>query len=225
VRIAFIADVHANMIAFEAVLNEIDRLDIERIICAGDAVGYYPYPNETIELLRSRGILSILGNHDRAVIRINPVGMNRIAAEAVLWTAKYIKAENVDYLKELKSKLRIEIDSIPIGIYHGSPRDDDEYLYEVDASGELLEMCDCRMLVVGHTHIPFVKRLRDGMVLNPGSVGQPRDGDPRASFLTLDSESETTEIRKVEYDIASVERKVTEAGLPQFLGERLRYGF
>ncbi len=208
-RIAFIADVHANLIAFDAVLNEIDRLGTERIICAGDAVGYYPQPNEVIELLRSRGITSILGNHDRAVIRINPVGMNRIAAEAVLWTAKHIKAEN----------------SIPIGVFHGSPRDDDEYFYEVDASGELLEMCDCKMLVVGHTHIPFVKRLRDGVILNPGSVGQPRDGDPRASFLTFDSESETMEIRRVEYDIASVERRVTEAGLPQFLGERLKYGF
>ncbi|MDH7509297.1 MAG: YfcE family phosphodiesterase [Methanomassiliicoccales archaeon] len=223
--IAFISDIHANVIAFDAVLKDIEKYEADAIICAGDIVGYYPYPNETIERVASHRISSIVGNHDRAVVRINPVGMNRMAAEAILWTAKNIKAEYVDYLRSLRSRMTTQIDDLVVGVYHGSPRDDDEYLYEIDATEELLEMSGSWLVVTGHTHIPFIKKMKRGMIINAGSVGQPRDSDPRASYILFDSSSREAWIRRVEYDFSEVERKVREAGLPQFLGERLKYGF
>lgn len=223
--IAIISDIHANLVALNAVLEDIDTLGAERIYCAGDIVGYYPFPNETISVFKERGILSILGNHDRAVIHFNTVGMNRLAAEAARWTSENIIAENVDYLKSLRSRAKLKVDGQAIAIYHGSPRDDDEYLYEIDTGPELIEMCECRIMIVGHTHIPFVKRFQDGMLINPGSVGQPRDGDRRASYAILDTEHEEVTISRKSYDIESVHRGVLEAGLPRFLAERLEYGF
>jgi putative phosphoesterase len=225
VKVALISDVHSNIIALDAVLADIDSIGVEQIVSAGDIVGYYPYPNETIERFGSRNIHSILGNHDRAVIRINPVGMNKMAAEAVLWTSKHVSADGVDYLRNLKARMHVKLGSHLAGIYHGSPRDDDEYLYEIDAGPELLEMCDCDLLVVGHTHIPFIKKFDSGTIINSGSVGQPRDGDKRASYVLFDDDADDFQIRRVEYDIEAVEKKVQTAGLPPFLGERLRQGF
>ena len=224
-KVALISDVHSNLIALDAVLADIDSIGVEQIVSAGDIVGYYPYPNETIERFRSRNIQSILGNHDRAVIRINPVGMNKMAAEAVLWTSKHVSADGVDYLRNLKARMHMKLGSRPVGIYHGSPRDDDEYLYEIDAGPELLEMCDCNLLVVGHTHIPFIKKFGSGTIVNSGSVGQPRDGEKRASYVLFDDDANDFQIRRVEYDVEAVEKKVQSAGLPPFLGERLRHGF
>jgi len=225
VKIALISDVHSNIIALDAVLADVDSIGVGLILNAGDIVGYNPYPNETIERFKSRNIQSILGNHDKAVIRFNPVGMNKMAAEAVLWTSKNIAAEGVDYLKDLKSRLFMRIGTHLCGIYHGSPRDDDEYLYEVDAGRELLEMCECSILIVGHTHMPFIKRFDNGMIVNSGSVGQPRDGDPRANYVLFDSDTGDFQIRRVSYDVEIVEKKVQSVGLPSFLGERLRQGF
>lgn len=224
-RVAFISDVHANLIALDAVLADVKNNNVYMIISAGDIVGYYPYPNETIERFTSKKIISIIGNHDRAVIRINPVGMNKMAAAAILWTAKNIKAECVDYLKSLKSRMDLKLGDMNVAIYHGSPRDDDEYLYEIDATDELLEMSRAAVLVMGHTHIPFVKRTKKGTIINAGSVGQPRDGDSRASYVIFDLESRDAQIRRIDYDIDKVDKEVREAGLPHFLGERLRYGF
>jgi putative phosphoesterase len=225
VKIALISDVHSNIIALDAVLADVDSIGVGLILNAGDIVGYNPYPNETIERFKSRNIQSILGNHDKAVIRFNPVGMNKMAAEAVLWTSKNIAAEGVDYLKDLKSRSFMRIGAHLCGIYHGSPRDDDEYLYEVDAGRELLEMCECSILIVGHTHMPFIKRFDNGMIVNSGSVGQPRDGDPRANYVLFDSDTGDFQIRRVSYDVEIVEKKVQSVGLPSFLGERLRHGF
>jgi len=225
VKVALISDVHSNIVALDAVLGDIDDVAAERIVCAGDIVGYYPHPNETIERFRSRNIQSILGNHDRAVIRINPVGMNKMAADAVLWTSKRVSADGVDYLKNLKARMQLKLGHHAAGIFHGSPRDDDEYLYEVDAGPELLEMCECDLLVVGHTHIPFIKKSSKGTIVNSGSVGQPRDGDKRASYVLHDDETDDFQIRRVEYDVEVVGEEVQKAGLPPFLGERLRHGF
>jgi len=225
VKVALISDVHSNLVALDAVLADIDAIGVEQIVSAGDIVGYYPYPNETIERFRSRNIRSILGNHDRAVIRINPVGMNKMAAEAVLWTSKHVSADGVDYLRDLKARMQVRMGPHLAGIYHGSPRDDDEYLYEVDAGPELLEMCECDLLVVGHTHIPFIKTLGSGTIVNSGSVGQPRDGDRRASYVLYDGDSEVFQIRRVEYEVEVVDEAVQRVGLPRFLGERLRHGF
>jgi len=225
VIVALISDVHSNLHALQAVMEDIDTLGVERIICAGDLVGYYPYPNETISLLREKDVISIMGNHDRSVIHFNTVGMNRLAAEAARWTSENIDSENVDYLKSLRSRMKITIEGKVLSVYHGSPRDDDEYLYEIDACSDLLEMCECDYLITGHTHIPFVRRYQEGMLINSGSVGQPRDGDRRASYAILDTERGDVTICRKAYDIGTIHQKVLETGLPAFLAERLEYGF
>ncbi len=222
-RHAFISDVHANLIALEAVLNEIDSLDIDKISCAGDVVGYYSFPNETVDLFRSRRIASIAGNHDRSALSNDTTWMNSLAAEAVTWTHDHLSPNSKDFLTSLNKNLILEAPE-RIGIYHGSPVDQDEYVYEEAALPYLLEVCNCHLLVLGHTHVPFVRRFEAGTILNPGSVGQPRDGDPRASFATIDTDSEEITIHRVGYNIEEVVRKTIEAGLPESLGERLRFG-
>lgn len=223
--VAIISDIHSNLVALDAVLEDIETLGAELILCAGDIVGYYPYPNETIDRFKEKDIVSILGNHDRAVIHFNTVGMNRLAAEAARWTSENISAENVDYLKALRSRMKTKIDGRTIAMYHGSPRDDDEYLYEIDTGPELVEMCGCQIMVTGHTHIPFIRKFSDGMLINPGAIGQPRDGDRRASFAILDTEHADVTICRKSYDIDTVHRRTLDAGLPAFLAERLEYGF
>jgi len=224
VSVAILSDIHANLPALKAVLSNIESLKVNRIICAGDIVGYYPFPDQVVEALQRNGVESIIGNHDRAVIHVNTVGMNRLAAEAARWTSLNMAARHVDYLRLLRSRMRLRLGRLEVAVYHGTPRDDDEYLYEADLSPELLEMCSCDLMISGHTHIPYLRRYPGGMIMNPGSVGQPRDGDPRACFGILD-DSGMASIHRVEYDIAAVERAVEETELPRFLGERLRYGF
>ncbi len=223
-KVALIADVHSNLEALRAVFNDIESHGITRILCAGDLVGYGANPNEVIAELRGRHVECIAGNHDRAVSRVNPTGMNAMAAAAVNWTAKNINAEAAEFLAGLKSHSVMEIEGTPLAIFHGSPRDDDEYLYEVDAVPELLEMARSRVLVTGHTHVPYVKNVSEGNMVNPGSVGQPRDGDPRASYMLFDPIEAKFEIIRVEYDIKAAAKAITDAGLPGFLASRLLDG-
>lgn len=221
---AVIADIHANLIAFEAVLDDIDSLGIEHIICAGDIVGYYPFPNETINIMRERSIHTVKGDHDLAVERFTTRGMNRLAAECIRWTWERITAPNADYLKELRFRLNLSLGELNMSIFHGSPWKLDECLYEVDVTERLLEMTGSQIVVTAHTHIPFIKRFRKGLVLNPGSIGQPRDGDSRACYLLLDVKTGNVSIRRIEFDILAVKERIKEAGLPAFLGERLEHG-
>lgn len=223
-KLALISDVHANAVALRAVLDDIDSEGVSTILSAGDVIGYYPYPNETLELFNDRGIISIAGNHDVAVLLVDPSGMNPYASRGVIWTARALNRESLEYLRGLEKSRVMRIADIDIALYHGSPRDDEEYLYEEMAEEELLELCNADVLVLGHTHVPFVKRLDNGLIVNPGSVGQPRDGDPRASYSLLDTETMEVENRRITYDIDKVIKATNDAGLPRDLGKRLLYG-
>jgi len=224
VKVAVISDIHSNLHALKEVLKDVDARGIQEILCAGDLVGYGAFPNEVVEEMRTRNATCIYGNHDLAVVRINPVGMNPNAAAAVNWTSKNISAQAADYLKDLKSQAHLKIGETDVGLYHGSPRDDDEYLYEGDAVPELLEMAQCQVLVTGHTHVPYIKVTSRGMLVNPGSVGQPRDFDPRASYFIFDEKEMSFISRRLTYDVKSASQAIIEAGLPSFLGTRLAEG-
>jgi predicted phosphodiesterase len=224
VKVAILSDVHSNLHALQAVLADVDIRGLTEIQCPGDIVGYGAYPNETVGILRKRCRTAICGNHDQAVIRINTAGMNPMAAAAVLWTAKNISAEAVDYLRSLKAHEVAIVDGSKVAIYHGSPRYDDEYVYETDASSDLLEMSGANILIMGHTHVPYVKRLPKGLIANAGSVGQPRDNDPRASYLILDTSEPNATIVRVAYDVKAASQAIIDAGLPPFLGSRLLNG-
>jgi putative phosphoesterase len=225
VRTALISDVHANVVALRAVMEDIDRSNVQTIVNAGDIVGYYPFPNETIDLLKERKVLSIRGNHDRSVLSANTNRMNMIASAAVQWTVDNMKAEGLDYLDSLPDSRDFNIGTLRASVHHGSPSDEDEYTYENDVTDGLLGLCPgSKLLVLGHTHVPFIVHLTRGHVVNPGSVGQPRDGDPRASYMVYDSTKDMFEAKRVEYDISAVEEAVLSAGLPKQLASRLWEG-
>jgi len=225
VRIAFISDVHSNVIALRAVLSEIDRSNVQVILNAGDIVGYYPFPNETIELMKERNVLGIRGNHDRAVLSASANGMNSMASAGVQWTANRLSKESLDYLDSLPDGRDVHIGTLRASVHHGSPNDEDEYVFEEDVSEGLLDACPgSKLLILGHTHVPYVVHLTKGYVVNPGSVGQPRDGDPRSSFMIYDSTKDTFEAKRVSYDISAVEKAVFDACLPVKLATRLWAG-
>lgn len=224
-RIAFISDVHANVIALKAVIQEIDRLGIQTVVNAGDIIGYYPFPNETIRLLRERKVVSIRGNHDRSVLSTNTNRMNMMASAAVRWTAEKMERENIGYLRSLKDHMDVHFWNLRASVHHGSPFDEDEYVYEDQIGNEMLASCPgSKLLVLGHTHVPYIVHLDRGHVINPGSVGQPRDGDPRASFLVHDPMKGSFDIKRVDYDISAVENAVLKEGLPKELALRLWKG-
>ncbi len=223
-RYAIISDIHSNIHALNEVLRDVDRQGADVIICAGDLVGYCPFPNEVIGEMRRRGAICIAGNHDRACVNLDTFNMNPLAANAIFWTAKHISQESMDFLRKLRPQVTLNLGGIATSMFHGSPRMDDEYVFEEDANAELLQLAKAQIVISGHTHVPYIKHLTEGILVNPGSVGQPRDGDPRASYLVFDEQGEEFEIRRIDYPKEEAARAVVEAGLPDFLGERLLSG-
>lgn len=243
VRIAVLSDVHSNLVALRAVLDDCGTPDA--IWCLGDIVGYGPRPNDVIALLVDRGALAVAGNHDWAAVgKMGVETFNRDAATAARWTSAALSPEARDYLTELEV---IET-AHDCTLVHGSPRDPLwEYLL---ASWQALENLDhfaTRLCLFGHTHIPSMfasvdeGRMRvlqvEGALtveltalagktfLNPGSVGQPRDGDPRSAYLLLDLSAGSAEWRRVPYDIEATQAQMREARLPRRLIERLSQGY
>lgn len=218
------ADVHSNAVALKAVLSALAESGVERILHAGDIVGYNPYPNETIELFKRNKIISIMGNHERALITGDTSGFNPYAKAALEWTRKVVLPDNSGYIKVLKNIESITIDAKRIVLAHGSPYDIDEYVYPEKVTPELLSAANSDILILGHTHIQFKKEYPEGIIVNPGSVGQPRDGNPGAAFAVLDTESGKTELKRAVYDIEKVIEGMLAAHLPEKLALRLRVG-
>jgi predicted phosphodiesterase len=242
-RIAVIADIHANLEALESVLGRIAELTVDDIVCLGDIVGYNANPNECVDIIRSKKIVSVLGNHDVAVSgREEPDRFNALAQSAVFWTREHLTLENRLFLRNLPPETWVG-DFI---LVHGSIHDTNRYLLSRDAAVDNFHLLaglsgDLKLCFFGHTHISmaFIDLqgsissdrstelfLSSGMryLINPGSVGQPRDGDPRASFLVYDTNDRTVRFFRVEYDIKKCQDKVVQAGLPPQLAWRLKHG-
>jgi len=219
--VGLISDVHSNAVALQEVLSEFERLGVRVILSAGDVVGYNPYPEKTVDLFIRNRIVSIQGNHDRAVVIGDTSKLNDAAAEAVTWTQSVLSERSLNYLAGLASSLQVRIDDLSIYIAHGSPADPDEYVYEL--SEDLLPS-GCDLLVLGHTHIQCAAEFVSGSIVNPGSVGQPRDGDPRAAFALLDTDTQAVELDSIEYNVDRVEEDISLAGLPEIFGLRLVSG-
>ncbi|MDD1745359.1 MAG: metallophosphatase family protein [Candidatus Methanoperedens sp.] len=222
--IGLISDVHSNAVALENVLSILDEMGVEKILHAGDIIGYNPYPNETVELFKKNKIISILGNHERALISGDISDFNPYAAAALLWTRRVMSPENLSYIKSLKSREHMIIDKTRIVVIHGSPRDVDEYVFPVNVSAHFLAATKADVLVLGHTHVQFKKEYSLGTVLNPGSVGQPRDENPEAAFAVYDTATGETQLKRTGYNIEKVIEDMHSAHLPDKLGLRLRLG-
>ena len=241
-RIALLSDVHGNLPAFEAVLADVDAASVEEIWCLGDLVGYGADPNGCVELARDRCDLCLAGNHDLVVTGEIDLGdFSSSAAAAAQWTRDNIDAEALDFLSSLSPKE----DGREIGLYHASPRDPVwEYVLSGWQADECMNAMDERVGAIGHSHVAlFFRRKDDGQVegspaeggleqdlsdgdwlINPGAVGQPRDGDPRAAWLLLDTEAWSAEWRRVEYPIDQAASAIEAAGLPAVLAQRLYSG-
>ena len=222
--IGLIADVHSNFVALEAVLSEMESLGVEKILHAGDIIGYNPYPNETIELFRKRKIISIRGNHERALLSGDVSNFNWQAACALQWTSNTISHENLDYISKLKDTEAISVDETEIFIVHGSPNDLDEYVYPENVEPGLLIMTRSNILVLGHTHIQFKKQFKEGIIINPGSVGQPRDKNPASAYAILDTDTKRIELKRTVYNIEKVIEDMRKTYLPEEIAFRLRDG-
>jgi len=223
-RLAIIADIHSNIHALEAVVRELDEIDHDLLLCAGDIVGYGANPNECCHRVRDLADLAVFGNHELAALTEDVIWMNPHAAKAAIWTSKSLTRESKEFLSQLELEARVKADDRQCAMYHGSVRSAIRYVYEDDVDAAMLQAADCSLLVLGHTHVPYAVRFPQGIAVNPGSVGQPRDGDPRASFAILDTASLQCEIRRIQYDIEGAWEAIVEAGLPEYLGERLLVG-
>ncbi len=216
--IGLLADIHGNIHALEAVLAD---LKCDEILCLGDLVGYGASPGEVVDLVRDEGIKCIKGNHDDAVVRGDFKWFNPSAATAGRWTRNLIGTERRIYLERLPETLELH----GVALVHGSPINP---LHEYVDPGckesrlrKFLEMTSTRALFVAHTHHQFIRRIGGGYVANPGSVGQPRDGNWHAAYGLLDTESLKLRMKRVRYDVKAAARAIRDAGLPNAIALRL----
>jgi diadenosine tetraphosphatase ApaH/serine/threonine PP2A family protein phosphatase len=241
-RVALISDVHGNLPAFQAVLADIEREGVDARWCLGDLVGYGAQPDECVALARESCDVCLIGNHDLVVIdKIEITEFSHNAAVAAIWTREHIAQESVDYLNGLASSGQ----GGELGLYHASPRDPVwEYVLSAPQAGACMDAMEPRVSAVGHSHVALWFSRTDGggvsgdqarggteldlsegdWIVNPGGVGQPRDGDPRAAWLLLDLATWTASWRRVEYEIDAAARAIEQAGLPDVLSKRLYLG-
>jgi predicted phosphodiesterase len=246
VQVAVITDIHANLPALEAVLAGAAKRRVDQIWCLGDVVGYGADPDACAELARERCDVCLLGNHDLAVLdKLDISSFSEAAAEAVRWTKEQIGEPALEFLAGLHPTSQQQ----GIGLFHASPRDPVwEYVLSLEQAQACLEAQPERLALIGHSHVAlFFTRFpnsngaadtrgdqaEDGLrldlsegrwLLNPGSVGQPRDGDPRAAWMEIDTRRQAARYHRVAYDIDRAAASIVEAGLPKRLADRLYIG-
>ena len=233
-RVAVITDIHGNLPALQAALARIDSLGIERIYCGGDLVGYGPHPNEVCALIEQRAIPTIYGNYDYAIARdLDDCGCayvtphdREIGQLSVEWTLANTAQPAKAFMRGLPFDLRFEVGGQTVHLVHGSPRKVNEYLFE-DKPDSLYERLaaaeDADVLVFGHTHKPWIRDFGGVRFVNCGSVGKPKDGDPRGAFAVLTAGAGGVEaaIERVPYDAHAVAAEVRRVGLPGEFADKL----
>ena len=221
-QVAVLSDIHSNRVALDAVLDDLadDESDPDALVCAGDVVGYNPWPAECVAAVREREIPTVMGNHDRAVTSGTAFRFNSMAAAGVEHAREELDDDALGWLADLPDS-RTVLDG-RVKLVHGHPDDPDRYTYPEEFSPSMLG--DEDVLVTGHTHVQGHRVFDEGIVMNPGSVGQPRDSDPRAAYALVDLDDLAVEERRVAYDIDAVVEAVADAGLPERIGQRLYDG-
>lgn len=239
-RIAIFSDIHGNLHALKAILEEVEKLKVDRYYCCGDIVGYGANPNECVEILREKGCPVVAGNHDHAVLLKTDMSyFNEVAKAAVLWTKDVLKKENEEF-----------IDSLPMTyedgdffFVHASPKNPEEWNYILTMGDARLtfQFFNKRFCFIGHSHQPFVIENENNSLycpskldivladskrylVNVGSVGQPRDRNPLASYVYCDLDEKVLKVNRIEYDLKGAQKAIINAGLPKELAERLNHG-
>jgi diadenosine tetraphosphatase ApaH/serine/threonine PP2A family protein phosphatase len=242
-RVAVISDVHGNRPALDSVLADVDRERPDALWCLGDLVGYGPHPNECCAVVAERADLCLVGNHDLVALGTSDVDVeefNPEAAAAALWTREQLTQESRAFLESLAPSAALE----SVELYHASPRDPVwEYVLTADAAEAAFRFSSAPLVLVGHSHVALQLavdgrgavvgdaapagtelELEGRRLLNPGSVGQPRDGDPRAAWLLLDLEQRFASFRRVPYSVQTAQEEIRRSGLPDSLAARLALG-
>lgn len=232
-RIAIFSDVHSNLPALEAVLADIDGTGVNERYAVGDLVGYAPWPNEVLERLRSEGFPIVMGNYDDGTAydrdecgcAYTDPTEKALGDESFAWTKARTTEENKAWLRTFAPEVRFEADGNRYLLVHGSPRRMNEYLYEdkpVETFARIAAGADADVIVCGHTHKPYDKRVGETRFVNVGSAGKPKDGDPRACWALLDTAAESVEFRRVVYDIERAARAIEASTLPSEFAAQLR---
>jgi putative phosphoesterase len=234
-RVAVITDIHGNLAALQATLSHIGELGVEAVYCGGDLVGYGPDPNGVCALIQERAIPTIYGNYDHAIARDeHDCGCayvtkhdRELGQRSIEWTLAHTGKPAKDFMRGLPFDLRFTLADDRVRLVHGSPRKVNEYLFEDKHQGtfeRIAALADCDVLVFGHTHKPWIHSYRGVLFVNCGSVGKPKDGDPRAAFALLEAGAEgkvSASIERVPYDAEAVAREVAAVGLPGEYAEKL----
>ena len=237
-QITVFGDIHANLPALESVLEGMDEQGFANRYCLGDLVGYGTFPNEVIELIRARRIPTIMGNYDQGIgnssdecgCAYRSKEAEALGERSIAWSNKHTTEENKARLRQLLQHIPLQLGDLKVLLVHGSPRRINEYLYEdrPDSSLErLLDLAEADVLVCGHTHIPYHRVLPSGrQVVNAGSVGKPKDGDPRACYVVLEANGHDLEVGfiRVPYDVEQAAQAIEASEMPDEYAQMLREG-
>ncbi|MGM0411134.1 MAG: metallophosphoesterase family protein [Bacillota bacterium] len=235
-KIAFISDIHANIFALKKVLKDIEKQNVDKTICLGDLVGYAPYPNEVIDLIRKEDIFTIQGNYDESTgEELMACGCDYDTKEetenanrSLFWTQDEVNEDNKEWLKNLPGEKRMNIEGWDLYLVHGSPRKNNEYLYaESKEVKEIADEYDFDILLSGHTHLPYFKVINGKYIVNVGSAGKPKHGNPRATYIILNITEDSIDFlsREVKYNEEKIAKAIEENEiLPNDFAKLFRYG-
>jgi putative phosphoesterase len=232
-RLAIFSDVHANLQALEAVWDDLQQQDPDDIYCLGDLVGYGANPDEVIDFIRMREVPTIKGNYDNGVgldmascgCVYNDKRLERLGELSIWWSRGHTSEANKEFLQSLPEDTRLRDENLDLLLVHGSPRSLHEYLPEERPTvtfERIAKVAECDIMLFGHTHIPYQKRVGDTLFVNTGSVGRPKDGDARAGYVILDSGE--VEFRRVAYDTEAAAQAIRASDLPDYYADELLAG-
>ena len=236
--VTIFGDIHGNLPALEAVLADMDARNLSALYCLGDLVGYGTFPNEVPQIIRERNIPTLMGNYDQGVgngsddcgcAYTSPVA-EALGKRSIAWTNQHTTDDNKLFLRELPAQFPLELGDLRVRLVHGSPRKINEYLFAErpdNTMERLLDMAEADVLVCGHTHIPYHRILPSGRhIVNAGSVGKPKDGNPQACYVVLDAVNRDLSVtfNRVSYDVERTARAIEASEMPHEYAEMLRTG-
>jgi predicted phosphodiesterase len=236
--VTIFGDIHGNLPALEAVLADMEASDLSPLYCLGDLVGYGTFPNEVIAIIRERNIPTLMGNYDQGVgnssddcgCAYTSKEAEALGKRSIAWTNQNTTADNKFFLRDLTAQIPLQFDGLRVQLVHGSPRKINEYLYgdRPDATMErLLDLAEADVFVCGHTHIPYHRILPSGrQVVNAGSVGKPKDGNPQACYVVLEANNLdlTVNFKRVSYDVERAAQAIEASDMPNEYAQMLRTG-